>query len=52
VLGRFAISADPFSAPTDRDMLPSERRTLVRTHRTCVFGYAIAARAALHHATS
>jgi Pyridoxamine 5'-phosphate oxidase len=29
----------PFTAPTDRDMLPSERRTYVRTHRTCVFGY-------------
>lgn len=25
--------------PTDRDMLPSERREFVRTHRTCVFGY-------------
>ncbi len=30
----------PFTAPTDRDMLPSERREFVRTHRTCVFGYA------------
>lgn len=30
----------PFSAPTDRDMLPSERREFVRTHRTCIFGYA------------
>jgi PPOX class probable F420-dependent enzyme len=30
---------DPFRAPTDRDMLPSERRQFVRTHRTCVFGY-------------
>jgi hypothetical protein len=30
---------DPFQAPTDRDMLPSERRQFVRTHRTCVFGY-------------
>jgi hypothetical protein len=29
----------PFSAPTDRDMLPSERREFVRTHRTCIFGY-------------
>jgi hypothetical protein len=33
------LSAEPFTAPTDRDMLPSERRTFVRTHRTCVFGY-------------
>jgi len=32
--------AAPFSAPTDRDMLPSERRTFVYTHRTCVLGYA------------
>ena len=31
--------AEPFAAPTDRDMLPSERRTFVRTHRTCVYGY-------------
>lgn len=29
----------PFVAPTDRDMLPSERREFVRTHRTCIFGY-------------
>ena len=33
------LAAEPFSAPTDRDMLPSERREFVRTHRTCVFGY-------------
>ena len=33
------FSPDPFIAPTDRDMLPSERREFVRTHRTCVFGY-------------
>jgi PPOX class probable F420-dependent enzyme len=33
------LSAEPFTAPTDRDMLPSERREFVRTHRTCVFGY-------------
>src|ERR1700740_1611565 len=33
------LSKDPFQAPTDRDMLPSERRKFVRTHRTCVFGY-------------
>ena len=31
--------SEPFTAPTDRDMLPSERREFVRTHRTCVFGY-------------
>ncbi|MBV9041069.1 MAG: pyridoxamine 5'-phosphate oxidase family protein [Acidimicrobiia bacterium] len=29
----------PFVPPVDRDMLPSERREFVRTHRTCVFGY-------------
>ncbi len=34
------LSKDPFQAPTDRDMLPSERRRFVETHRTCVFGYA------------
>ena len=34
------FSPDPFTAPTDRDMLPSERREFVRTHRTCVMGYA------------
>ena len=34
------LSSEPFVAPTDRDMLPSERRAFVRTHRTCVFGYA------------
>lgn len=33
------LAPEPFSAPGDRDMLPSERRTFVRTHRTCVFGY-------------
>ena len=33
------LSKDPFQPPTDRDMLPSERRKFVRTHRTCVFGY-------------
>ncbi|MGA8723585.1 MAG: pyridoxamine 5'-phosphate oxidase family protein [Acidimicrobiales bacterium] len=32
-------ATDPFTAPTDRDMVPSERRTFARTHRTCVFGY-------------
>src|ERR1700742_2107678 len=33
------LAAEPFVAPTDRDMLPSERREFVRTHRTCVYGY-------------
>ncbi len=33
------ITPEPFTAPTDRNMLPSERRLFVRTHRTCVFGY-------------
>ncbi len=32
-------AAEPSTAPTDRDMLPSERREFVRTHRTCVFGH-------------
>jgi PPOX class probable F420-dependent enzyme len=33
------LTSEPLVAPTDRDMLPSERREFVRTHRTCVFGY-------------
>ena len=33
------FAPEPFTAPADRDMLPSERREFVRTHRTCVFGY-------------
>ena len=33
------LAPEPFTAPTDRDMQPSERRKFVRTHRTCVFGY-------------
>jgi PPOX class probable F420-dependent enzyme len=33
------LADKPFVPPTDRDMLPSERREFVRTHRTCVFGY-------------
>ena len=33
------LASEPFTAPIDRDMLPSERRTFVRTHRTCVYGY-------------
>jgi hypothetical protein len=33
------LSKEPFPSPTDRDMLPSERRRFVETHRTCVFGY-------------
>ncbi len=33
------LASEPFVAPSDRDMLPSERRQFVRTHRTCVFGY-------------
>jgi PPOX class probable F420-dependent enzyme len=33
------LAAEPFTAPTDRDMLPSERREFVRTHRTCVLGH-------------
>jgi hypothetical protein len=34
------LPASPFVPPKDRDMLPSERREFVRTHRTCVFGFA------------
>jgi hypothetical protein len=33
------MSKNPFQAPRDRDMLPSERRLFVRTHQTCIFGY-------------
>jgi PPOX class probable F420-dependent enzyme len=33
------LAPEPFTVPADRDMLPSERREFVRTHRTCVFGY-------------
>jgi hypothetical protein len=33
------LAPQPFTAPTDRDMLPSERRAFVYTQRTCVFGY-------------
>jgi len=32
------FAAEPYSPAQDRDMLPSERREFVRTHRTCVFG--------------
>jgi hypothetical protein len=34
------LATSPFTPPTDRDMLPSERREFVRTHRTGVFGFA------------
>ena len=33
------LASEPLTAPTDRDMMPSERREFVRTHRTCIFGY-------------
>jgi PPOX class probable F420-dependent enzyme len=33
------LAKEPFTAPNDRDMLPSERREFVRTHRTAVYGY-------------
>ncbi len=33
------LATEPFTVPTDRDMLPSERREFVRTHRTCVYGF-------------
>jgi PPOX class probable F420-dependent enzyme len=32
------LAPEPFVPAADRDMLPSERREFVRTHRTCVFG--------------
>lgn len=32
------LAPEPFIPQADRDMLPSERRAFVRTHRTCVFG--------------
>lgn len=34
------ISPNPFPLPTERDMLPSERREFVNTHRTCVLSHA------------
>jgi hypothetical protein len=34
------LSTRPFEVPTDRDMLPSERRRFVETHRTCILAYA------------
>lgn len=34
------LSSQPFAPPTDRDLLPSERREFVNTHRTCLFGFA------------
>ena len=33
------LATEPFTAPTERDMSPSERRAFVRTHRTCIYGY-------------
>src|SRR6201998_862384 len=33
------LSKDPFQAPTDRDMLPSDRGLFVQPPRICVFGY-------------
>lgn len=33
------LASEPFTAPSERDMLPSERRAFVRTHRTAVYGY-------------
>lgn len=32
------LASEPFTVPTDRQMLPSERRTFALTHRTCIFG--------------
>jgi hypothetical protein len=33
------LAEHPYQAPVDRDMLPSERRLFIATHRTCIFGY-------------
>jgi hypothetical protein len=33
------LASEPFTIPTNRDLMPSERREFVRTHRTCVFGH-------------
>ena len=33
------LATEAFTAPTDRDLLPSERREFVRTHRTCIYGF-------------
>ena len=33
------LAKQPLPVPEGRDMLPSERREFVMTHRTCVFGY-------------
>ncbi len=33
------LAPEPYAPPTDRDMLPSERRKFVTTHRTCIYGY-------------
>jgi hypothetical protein len=33
------LASEPFTVPAERDLLPSERRQFVRTHRTCVLGY-------------
>ncbi len=33
------LATEPLTAPTDREMLPSERREFVRTHRTCIYGF-------------
>lgn len=32
------LAKERFTPPVDRDMLPSERRQFVNTHRTCVLG--------------
>ncbi len=32
------LASEPFTVPIDRELLPSERRAFVRTHRTCGFG--------------
>lgn len=33
------LADEPFAIPDDRDMLPSERRLFVNTHRTCVLSF-------------
>src|SRR4029077_113916 len=41
--GRFTmllpLATEPFTVPTDRDSLRSDRRAFVRTPRPCVYGY-------------
>jgi hypothetical protein len=42
------LAPQPFTAPTDRDMLPSERRAFVYTHRNMRFRIPAVARRCGH----